>query len=192
MPNNLIQKILDHKIAQIQSRLPININLNKHKATSDFNDILNEKIQNVKSQDISSTAYDSLIEAASKKFNVDPNLVKAVIKAESNFNKSALSKAGAQGLMQLMPQTSLGLGITNPLDPVQNIYGGTKYLRSMLTRYNGNTKLALAAYNAGPNNVDKYKGVPPFKETKNYVDKVLQFKKSYDHITSTKNFETLL
>ena len=115
---------------------------------------------------------DDIFQKAANKYNVSVDLLKAVGKAESNFNANAVSRRGAQGVMQLMPSTAASLGVTDSLDPEQNIMGGAKYISTLLKKYDGNTNLALAAYNAGSGNVAKYGGIPPFKETQSYVAKV--------------------
>jgi soluble lytic murein transglycosylase-like protein len=120
-----------------------------------------------------------LVSANSATWNVDPSLIKAIIANESGFNANATSNAGAQGLMQLMPGTASGLGVTDSYDPAQNVWGGTRYLRGLLDRFGGNMELAVAAYNAGPGAVEKYSGVPPYAQTQNYVQNVLSSYEKY-------------
>lgn len=116
--------------------------------------------------------YKNTIQIYSRIYDVEPELIHAIVRQESCFNEGAHSYVGAIGLMQLMPQTALGLRINDPWNPEHNIQGGIKYIAQMMKRFNGKPKLAIAAYNAGPGNVRKYKGIPPFKETRNYVKKV--------------------
>lgn len=122
---------------------------------------------------------DAMVNTNAAQFGVDPALVKAIIANESGFNANATSKTGAQGLMQLEPETAAGLGVDNAYDPSQNISGGTRYIRSLLERFHGDLRLAIAAYNAGPGAVEKYGGIPPYAETQNYVQNVLASYQQY-------------
>jgi soluble lytic murein transglycosylase-like protein len=122
--------------------------------------------------------FKQLIESAARRYGVDPALVTAVVQAESNFSPTAVSFAGAKGLMQLMDVTARTLGVANAFDPLQNVDGGVRFLRSLLDRY-GDVGLALAAYNAGPAAVDRYGGIPPYKETQVYVSRVLDLRDQY-------------
>ena len=119
-------------------------------------------------------SLEDIFQDAAATYDVPVNLLKAVAKAESEFNPNAVSHCGAQGIMQLMPATASYLGVEDAFDPEQNIMGGAKYLSSLLKTYDGDVTLALAAYNAGSGNVKKYGGVPPFKETQNYIKKFIQ------------------
>ena len=119
--------------------------------------------------------YQSQINEASDSYGVDKNIIKSIIMTESAGNNNAVSSAKAKGLMQLMDSTATDMGVKNSFNPRENILGGTKYFAQMLRQYNGDTKLALAAYNAGPKNVEKYNGVPPFEETKTYINKVMSY-----------------
>ncbi|MBW1667611.1 MAG: transglycosylase SLT domain-containing protein [Deltaproteobacteria bacterium] len=123
--------------------------------------------------------YEGIIVQASRKFNVDPSLIKAVIKAESDFDHRAVSQKGAKGLMQLMPNTADRMKVEDPFNPEENIFGGTRYLSLMLKRFK-NRKLALAAYNAGPESIEQYQGIPPFPETRAFVKKVLYYYSQYN------------
>jgi soluble lytic murein transglycosylase-like protein len=121
------------------------------------------------------TPYAAEIAAAAARNGIDPNVLTGLIRAESNFDPNAGSPAGAQGLTQLMPGTAAGLGVANPLDPVQSIEGGARYLRQQLDHFGGDVAKALAAYNAGPGAVERFGGVPPYEETQNYVRRVLGY-----------------
>ena len=122
-----------------------------------------------------SAQLDAIFNEAASKYGVDAKFLKAIAKCESDFSTECTSRSGAMGIMQLMPQTAASLGVTNAYDPYQNIMGGARYISEKLTQYNGDKSLALAAYNAGSGNVAKYGGIPPFKETQNYVAKVMAY-----------------
>ena len=136
-------------------------------------------IRNDYSSYYSSDEFNDIIEEAASANEVSSSLIKAMIKVESNFNPNAVSPRGAKGLMQIMPGTMRDLNIDNPFNPYENVMGGSRYIRALLRRFNNELTLALAAYNAGPGMVEKYKNIPPFEETIGYVQKVLHFHRMY-------------
>ena len=139
-----------------------------------LSDYQNRRIRHLEAIESTGDWDRSFIREAAKKFDLDPKLIEAVIKTESNYNSKAVSGKGAVGLMQLMKATAADVGVNNRYDPKQNIFGGARYLRMMLDRFKGDTNMALGAYNAGPAAVEKHGGLPPYEETRNYVDKVLR------------------
>jgi len=185
----LYEKLTGEKLIDDNSKISINNDLKNKKSINNDNKIQNldtkNKNINISNKKILSKysfnvfdileKYDEIIKTSAETFDVDPNLIKAIIAAESSGNPNAISKAKAKGLMQLMDATARSMGVKNVFNPVDNINGGTKYFKYLLDKYNGDIKLALAAYNAGPGAVDKYDGIPPFKETKNYVNRVLNY-----------------
>ncbi len=189
--SNVLNNILQQRLSEIQSQLPSFVKLVKNQGEN-FDEVLSNEINNtdsISTDNIYSVGnssesgsynrtYNDIIESAAKKYNISSAIIKAVIKAESNFNPNAVSSAGAMGLMQLMPDTARGLGVKDAFDPSENIEGGVSFLKDMLNKFGGNLELALAAYNAGSGNVVKYGGVPPFEETQNYVKKITSYLKN--------------
>jgi len=177
---------IQQRISEIESRFtppPVSPSAAE---TSDFSQILNEisrqpnfqridtgSISNLGIKDVTEDKFTPYIEASAKKYGVDPALIRAIIKQESGFNPNAVSCCGAQGLMQLMPATARSLGVRDAFSPAENIEGGTKYIRQLLDRFGGDLQKAIAAYNAGPGAVEEHNGIPPYKETQNYVKNVL-------------------
>ena len=156
----LIQEAQDDNIQSDESY----INLNRYQGVT-----TNSRLDNITSR----VKINKLIDEYSQKYGLDSDFVKAVVKQESGFNEKATSKCGAMGLMQLMPGTAKALNVNDPYNARDNIEGGVKYLKSLMDRFDGDMKLALAAYNAGPNAVKKYNGVPPYNETQNYVKNIM-------------------
>ena len=169
-----IQSVMQNLMFEILERLMTKLENSEQSSTVSTSQNAQLGTFNLSSQPANGD-FSSLINQASEKYGVNPQLVQAVIKAESNFNPSAVSSAGALGLMQLMPATARGLGVDNPLDPAQNIDGGVHFLSQLLQRYDGDQRLAIAAYNAGPGAVDRYNGIPPYQETQTYVNRVLGY-----------------
>ncbi|MBK5276791.1 MAG: lytic transglycosylase domain-containing protein [Desulfuromonadales bacterium] len=131
------------------------------------------------SRSVNPAEYEHIISSCATKYGVSPSLIKAVIHAESGYNPNAVSSKGASGLMQLMPGTARSLKVSNSFDPKDNVEGGVKYLRFLLDTFHGDVSLAVAAYNAGLNKVAKYGGIPPYNETRTYVNRVLSYMQSY-------------
>jgi hypothetical protein len=135
--------------------------------------------------------YHAIVHEKASNYNIDPSLIKAVIKTESNWNNRAVSRKGAIGLMQLMPSTANDMNVRNPFDPEENIEGGTKYLKYLIGRFNGDITLALAAYNAGPKTVEKFGYIPPITETKQYVNRVLALYNGQTYYPSTSSGDSV-
>jgi len=149
-------------------------------SSQDFKLFLRERSKSLSSW-YYSEKYDDVITEASERFGVSFSLLKAIIKAESDFDPQAVSKKGAMGLMQIMPQNFKLLGLKDPFDPTQNIHAGARYFKQLYDRFDGKLALSLAAYNAGPTAVDRYKTIPPFEETEEYVKRVLRYYYNYNN-----------
>jgi Rod binding domain-containing protein len=180
----LYKKITGEDINQNSPGLELLQYLNNNKIELKKSDSDNNSITPSSKASTRLDQYEDIINDASNTYGVDKNLIKSVILTESAANEKAQSSAKAKGLMQLIDSTASDMGVTNVWNPKENIFGGTKYLSEMLRKYNGNVNLALASYNAGPENVQKYGGVPPFEETQNYVKRVIGY---FNHLNGEEN-----
>ncbi len=171
-----IGKVLD-RINSIEQRFgkitPSNVDFSKVLASATQNNALHEQSSFVSEGQKTSGNIENIIQFSANKYGVDPKLALAVAKVESNLSPDVVSTAGAVGVMQLMPETAQGLGVRNSKDPRENIDGGVRYLKELMTTFDGDLTKVVAAYNAGPQAVQKYNGVPPYSETKDYVAKVM-------------------
>lgn len=187
LPDNpLYRRIIEfrNELDKIQQETPIEKSLSYNNPLKINNNIDVNPVRPSTTAMNRLSQYDSIIKQAAIKYNVDENLIRSVILAESAGNKNAVSSAKAKGLMQLMDGTARDMGVRNPFDPQENIMGGTKYLAYLINKFDGDMKKVVAAYNAGPGNVEKYDGIPPFRETKQYVNRVLAY---YNHLTGEQN-----
>lgn len=185
---NLRYRYMSNLLRQIQGLSAADMNMSAShtevesaQSGESFTEVYERTLSDVKAPE----SMDAIFEEAAEKYGVPSALLKAMGKAESNFNAKAVSSAGAQGVMQLMPGTAKALGVKDPFDARSNIMGGAKYISQKLKKYNGNIELALAAYNAGSGNVAKYGGVPPFKETRNYIKRIKKYMQSDIRIDQT-------
>lgn len=172
----VFQEILDNKLQNQNEEISNEIiNTIEENLPEDILPLKKEGITLKSKLDLTSQKYDidELISTLSDKYNLDSDFIKAIIKQESGFKTKAVSKKGAMGLMQLMPSTAKAMGVKDAYDAAQNLEGGIKYLKGLMDRFDNNEKLVLAAYNAGPNAVKRYGGIPPYKETQNYVNNIM-------------------
>jgi hypothetical protein len=166
---------ISHLVASVERVTPASLNPFSQKPAEKNKKATASKPKKPRPED----RFIPIIMEAAQKYQVDPDIIKAIIKAESGYNPKAVSNRGAKGLMQLMPRTAKSLGVVDLFCPEQNILGGVKYFKKLLDQFNGDIKLALAAYNAGSRKVRKYKGVPPFKTTRLYIKKVFKYRQEY-------------
>lgn len=178
--NDLYRKLTGEELIDYSKRSKFD-SLIETKKVNDDADVKSQGLENVQKR-VPSTGtlkklskYEPIINKVSKKYGLNKNIIRSVILTESAANEKAISSAGAKGLMQLMDSTSLDMGVKNSFDPMENILGGSKYLSNLLKKYDGDLERSLAAYNAGPGNVDKYDGIPPFEETQNYVKRIKEY-----------------